>query len=125
MGAIGEQAAQLQREWETDPRWAGITRDYSARDVIGLRGCVAGEHRVASHGASRLWDLLHRQDAAPTLGAVVGDRAAAAARSGLPPSTCRAGKRATRVRPGAAIPVSRRTRATPCRTWSAGSTTRC
>jgi isocitrate lyase len=84
MGAIGEQAAQLQREWETDPRWAGITRDYSARDVIGLRGCVAGEHRLASHGASRLWDLLHRPDAAPTLGAVVGDRAAEAARAGLP-----------------------------------------
>ena len=84
MGAIGEQAAQLQREWETDPRWAGITRDYSARDVIGLRGCVAGEHRLASHGARRLWDLLHRQDAAPTLGAVVGDRAAEAARAGSP-----------------------------------------
>jgi isocitrate lyase len=84
MDAIGEQAAQLQREWETDPRWAGITRDYSARDVIRLRGCAAGEHSLARRGASRLWDLLHRQDAAPALGAVVGDRAAAAARAGLP-----------------------------------------
>jgi isocitrate lyase len=73
MGAIGEQAALLQREWETDPRWAGITRDYSARDVIGLRSSVAGEHRLARRGASRLWDLLHSRDAAPTLGAVVGD----------------------------------------------------
>jgi isocitrate lyase len=84
MDAIGEQAAQLQREWETDPRWAGITRDYSARDVIRLRGRVAGEHGLARRGASRLWDLLNRQDAAPTLGAVVGDRAAEAARAGLP-----------------------------------------
>ena len=90
MGAIGEQAAQLQREWETDPRWAGITRDYSARDVIRLRGFAAGEHSLARRGASRLWDLLHRPDAAPTLGAVVGDRAAEAAeaaeaaRAGLP-----------------------------------------
>jgi isocitrate lyase len=84
MGAIGEQTAQLQREWETDPRWAGITRDYSARDVIRLRGCVAGEHSLARRGASRLWDLLHRPDAAPALGAVVGDRAAEAARAGLP-----------------------------------------
>jgi isocitrate lyase len=82
MDAIGEQAAQLQREWETDPRWAGITRDYSARDVIRLRGRVAGKHGLARRGASRLWDLLHRQDAAPTLGAVV--RAAEAARAGLP-----------------------------------------
>jgi isocitrate lyase len=84
MGATGEQAAQLQREWETDPRWAGITRDYSARDVIRLRGGVAGEHSLARRGASRLWDLLRRPDAAPTLGAVVGDRPAEAARAGLP-----------------------------------------
>jgi isocitrate lyase len=84
MGAIGEQAAQLQREWETDPRWAGITRDYGARDVIRLRGRAAGEHSLARRGASRLWDLLHRPDAAPTLGAVVGNRATEAARTGLP-----------------------------------------
>jgi isocitrate lyase len=84
MGAIGEQAAQLQREWETDPRWAGITRDYSARDVIRLRGRVAGEHSLARRGASRLWDLLNQQDAAPVLGAVVGDRAAEAPRKGSP-----------------------------------------
>ena len=84
MDAIGEQAAQLQRVWETDPRWAGITRDYSARDVIRLRGRAAGEHSLAHRGASRLWDLLHRQDAAPALGAVVGDRAAEAARAGSP-----------------------------------------
>ena len=84
MEATGEQAAQLQREWETDPRWAGITRDYSAQDVIRLRGCVAGEHSLARRGASRLWDLLHRQDATPTLGAVVGDQAAEAGRAGVP-----------------------------------------
>jgi isocitrate lyase len=84
MSAIGEQAAQLQREWETDPRWADITRDYSARDVIRLRGRAAGEHTVARRGADRLWDLLHRPDAAPTLGAVVGDQAAEAARAGSP-----------------------------------------
>ena len=78
MSATGEQAAQLQREWETDPRWAGITRDYSARDVIRLRGRVAGEHSLARRGASRLWDLLRRPDAVvgPELAprAVVGAR---------------------------------------------------
>jgi isocitrate lyase len=79
MDAIGEQAAQLQREWATGPRWAGITRDYSARDVIRLRGHVTGEHRLARQGARRLWDLLHRTGAAPTVGAVVADGAAEAA----------------------------------------------
>jgi isocitrate lyase len=83
MGAIGGQAAQLQREWETDPRWAGITRDYSAQDVIGLRDCAAGEHGLAQRGASRLWDLLHNRDAGPALGAVVGDHPVQAAGAGL------------------------------------------
>jgi isocitrate lyase len=63
MGAIGKQAALLQQEWQTSPRWAGITRDYSARDVIGLRGCGAGEeHGPARRAAARLWDLLHSHD---------------------------------------------------------------
>ena len=48
-----EQAALLQREWETDPRWAGITRDYTAQDVIRLRGRVAGEHGLARRGLMR------------------------------------------------------------------------
>ena len=84
MGAIGEQAARLQREWETDARWAGVRRDYSAQDVIRLRGGVAGEHGLAGHGASRLWELLHRQDAVPAFGPVAGRQAALAAGAGLP-----------------------------------------
>ena len=83
MGAIGEQAALLQRQWETDPRWAGITRDYSAQDVIRLRGTAAGEHGLARRRASRLWDLLQARDAAPTPGAVAGDHAIGVAEAGL------------------------------------------
>lgn len=82
MRTNAEQAALLQREWTTDPRWAGITRDYTAQDVIGLRAAVAAEHPLAHQGASLLWDLLHRQDALPTLGALVGDDAEQAARPG-------------------------------------------
>jgi isocitrate lyase len=77
-----EQAALLQREWKTDPRWAGITRNYTAQDVIRLRASVAAEHPLAKLGAGRLWDLLHRQDALPTLGALVGDDAEQATRPG-------------------------------------------
>src|SRR5580693_1427536 len=73
MSAIGEQAALLQHEWQTSPRWAGITRDYSAGDVIRLRGRVAPEHGHARRGASRLWGLLHSQDAVAALGAVPGN----------------------------------------------------
>ena len=48
-----EQAALLQREWETDPRWAGITRDYTALDVIRLRARLAGrEHSLVREARS-------------------------------------------------------------------------
>jgi isocitrate lyase len=82
MGPIGEQAALLQQEWETDRRWAGITRGYSAQDVIRLRDRVVEEPSLARRGASRLWDLLHGQDAVRALGAVTGNEAVQAVRIG-------------------------------------------
>jgi isocitrate/methylisocitrate lyase len=84
MSAIGEQAALLQREWDTRPRWAGIARHYSAQHVVRLRGRIAGEeHNVARRGASRLWDLLNRQDGVLALGAVTGSHAVEAASAGV------------------------------------------
>ena len=32
--------AALTKEWRTAPRWAGITRPYTAEDVVRLRGTV-------------------------------------------------------------------------------------
>ena len=84
MSAISEQAALLQREWDTRPRWAGIARHYSAQHVVRLRGRIAGEeHAVARRGASRLWDLLNRQDGVLALGAVTGSQAVQAASAGV------------------------------------------
>ena len=131
MSAIGEQAALLQREWDTRPRWAGITRHYSAQHVIRLRGRVAGEqHSVARRGASRLWDLLNRQDGVRALGAVTGSQAVQAAGAGSQaiyrPGGQAADGQAVRtgraaVRPGAAT-GRRRTGTWPGgwpRSWSA------
>jgi isocitrate lyase len=42
-----EQAKQLQQQWETDPRWKGVKRSYTAEDVIRLRGSVQVEHTLA------------------------------------------------------------------------------
>ena len=63
METISQQAANLRASWETDQRWAGIARDYTAEDVIRLRGSVVEEHTLARRGASRLWELLRTQDA--------------------------------------------------------------
>ena len=35
---IQEQAANLERQWAEDERWAGIERTYSAEEVVRLRG---------------------------------------------------------------------------------------
>jgi isocitrate lyase len=80
---IDEQAAQLQRQWATDPRWAGIERTYSAADVIRLRGSVREEHTLARLGAERLWSLLHTDGYVATLGALTGNQAVQQVRAGL------------------------------------------
>ncbi|GAB3721000.1 isocitrate lyase [Nocardiopsis oceani] len=78
-----EASAELQRDWETNPRWAGIERTYSADDVVKLRGSVQEEHTLARRGAERLWDLLHNEDYVNSLGALTGNQAVQQVRAGL------------------------------------------
>ncbi|GAA3329958.1 hypothetical protein GCM10020331_080540 [Ectobacillus funiculus] len=44
---------QLQESWEMDSRWKGITRPYTAEDVIRLRGSIDIEHTLARRGAEK------------------------------------------------------------------------
>jgi isocitrate lyase len=81
---LAEQAARLAGDWATNPRWRSITRDYTARDVVRLRGSVQEEHTLARLGAERLWDLLHTEDFVSSLGAVTGNQAVQQVRAGLP-----------------------------------------
>src|ERR1700749_4708224 len=83
MESISQQAANLRESWETDRRWAGITRDYSAQDVIRLRGSVVEEHTLARRGANRLWELLQTEDAVRALGAITGSQAVQMVKAGL------------------------------------------
>jgi isocitrate lyase len=83
METISQQAANLRATWETDPRWAGIKRDYTAEDVIRLRGSVVEEHTLARRGANRLWELLHTEDAVRALGAITGNQAVQMVKAGL------------------------------------------
>src|SRR5690348_7594550 len=83
METISQQAANLRKSWETDQRWAGIRRDYSAQDVIRLRGSVVEEHTLARRGANRLWELLDTEDAVRALGAITGNQAVQMVKAGL------------------------------------------
>jgi isocitrate lyase len=76
-------AEELQRQWDSDPRWTGLKRDYTAEDVIRLRGSVQEEHTLARLGAERLWRLLHEEDYVNALGALTGNQAVQQVRAGL------------------------------------------
>ena len=76
-------AEQLRLDWTNHPRWAGITRNYSAEDVVRLRGTVAIEHSLAKLGADKLWKSLHEQPFVNALGALTGNQAMQQVKAGL------------------------------------------
>ena len=77
------QITQLMTDWETNPRWRGVRRAYTAEDVVRLRGSLQIEHTLARVGAERLWDLLHTRPYVPTLGALTGNQAVQQVKAGL------------------------------------------
>ena len=76
-------AKQLELMWESDPRWAGITRPYSGADVVRLRGSVGIDYTLARIGAERLWNLLSNESYVAALGTLTGGQATQAAKAGL------------------------------------------
>ena len=76
-------AEELRTRWETDPRWKGIRRDYSAKDVVALRGSVHVECSLARRGAERLWKLLGTEPFINALGALTGNQAIQMVQGGL------------------------------------------
>ncbi|MDY7541687.1 isocitrate lyase [Cryobacterium breve] len=82
-------AAELALEWAADARWNGIRRDYTAEDVISLRGSVREDRTLARRGAENLWNLIHQNGTAENpewvraLGALTGNQAVQQVRAGL------------------------------------------
>ncbi|MEZ2392238.1 isocitrate lyase, partial [bacterium RCC_150] len=82
-----EQAGALELEWSGNPRWEGVTRDYSATDVVRLRGRVSEEHTLAKRGSEKLWKQLteeHKEGKyTNALGALTGNQAVQQVKAGL------------------------------------------
>ena len=76
-------AEQLTREWQDHPRWRGITRGYTAQDVVRLRGTVPLEHSLARLGAEKLWLHMATLPFVNALGALTGNQAMQQVRAGL------------------------------------------
>ena len=76
-------AEQLTRDWNENARWKGVTRGYSAADVVRLRGSVHVEHSLARVGAEKLWSHMATMPFVNALGALTGNQAMQQVRAGL------------------------------------------
>jgi isocitrate lyase len=75
-------AEELAQEWKA-PRWTGTTRDYTAQDVIRLRGSLKIEYTLAHRGAEKLWRRMHKLPYVNALGALTGNQAVQQVKAGL------------------------------------------
>ena len=64
-------------------RFDGISRNYTAADVLRLRGSVTPASTIAERGANKLWTLLHEEPYINALGALTGNQAMQMVRAGL------------------------------------------
>jgi isocitrate lyase len=78
-----QRIAAIQHDWDTNPRWKGIKRGYTAADVERLRGSVQNEYSLAKRGADKLWDLLHNEPYINSLGALTGGQALQQVKAGI------------------------------------------
>ncbi|MCU0977403.1 MAG: isocitrate lyase, partial [Steroidobacteraceae bacterium] len=76
-------AEQLRKEWNDDPRWKGVTRAYTAEDVVRLRGSLHIEHTLARLGAEKLWRLVNTEPYINCLGALTGGQAMQQVKAGI------------------------------------------
>ena len=78
-------AESLQKDWDENPRWANVRRDYSPADVMSLRGSVQEEFTLAKRGAEILWDEVNKGDGyyINSLGALTGNMAVQQVKAGL------------------------------------------
>ena len=80
---IAIRAKKIQQDWDTNPRWDGVTRDHTAEDVVRLQGSIVEEHTIARAMADKLWDQLKTEDYIHALGAISGGQAVQMVKAGL------------------------------------------
>jgi isocitrate lyase len=83
MATREQQIQALTKDWAENPRWKNVKRNYSAEDVVRLRGSINIEHTLAKRGAEKLWGLLHTEPFVNALGALTGNQAMQQVKAGL------------------------------------------
>ena len=75
-------ADDLRKLWKTE-RFKNVKRNYSAEDVIKLRGSVHVEHSLARSGSEKLWKQVNEMPFVNALGALTGNQAMQQVKAGL------------------------------------------
>ena len=74
----------LKNDWNTNPRWEGISRSYTAEDVVSIRNSVDIKHTLAENGSQKLFENLNKKDEwISALGALSGNQAVQMVKAGL------------------------------------------
>ena len=82
--SFNKQVEDLEKDWANNDRWNGVKREYSAKDVVRLRGSILPQYSLAEHGAKLLWERLKDMDYVHALGALTGGQAIQYVKAGLP-----------------------------------------
>lgn len=86
MTAFDDEVLETQA-WLASPRFAGVARFYSARQVVEQRGTIRDDHRIARENAiafhARLRELFSRGEAITTFGPYSPGQAVAMKRAGI------------------------------------------
>ncbi|AXI03176.1 isocitrate lyase [Aquirhabdus parva] len=84
--------AAIEKDWAENPRWKGKKRDYTAADVVRLRGSLKRENTIAKRGAEKLWDMVVNgakpafrpdKDFVNAMGALTGGQAVQQVKAGV------------------------------------------
>ena len=102
------EATDLYANWKGNMRWQGVSRPYSAEDVLRLRGSIQIEYILAKRMYDRFCgDLLNSEQYVAALGALTGNQAVQQVKAGLKAIYFGGGR-------GASMPIWR-VRCTPIR----------
>ena len=75
--------ANIQKDWDENPRWKNVKRTYSAEDVVRLSGSVRRAYAYARLGSEKLWKLLNEEPYINCLGALTGGQAVQQVKAGV------------------------------------------
>ena len=78
-----QEALELKRDWEENPRWKGIKRPYTPEQVLKLRGSVKIEYTLARRGAEKFVEVDGEESFVSALGALTGNQAVQQVKAGL------------------------------------------